>query len=250
MRYKLIACEVMYREFCAAVAFGPHVLDVEFVPKGLHDLGAEPMRDRLQVVVDRVQADMYDAVLLGYALCNNGLVGLAARHTPLVIPRAHDCITLFLGSRQRYDEYFHANPGVYFTTSGWIERGAVTDELASQTVQRRTGMDSSYEELVAKYGEENAQYLWETLCNTLRNYSQYTYIEMGIEPDDRFERRTREDAERRGWTFARVEGDMRLIKALVAGGWDEREFLVVPPGFRIVARVDDGIVDCERISVE
>ncbi len=235
----------MYREFCHVVARAPHLVDVEFVPKGLHDLGAEPMRARLQEVVDRVPPETYDAVLLGYALCNNGLVGLTARHTPMVVPRAHDCITLFLGSRTRYDRYFYDNPGVYFTTSGWIERGSVTGELANRTVQRRTGMDSSYDELVAKYGEENARYLWETLCNTLRNYSQYAYVEMGIEPDDRFERQTREDAERRGWSFAKLQGDMRLFTALVSGVWDDQDFLTVPPGFRIVARVDDGILGCE-----
>ena len=246
MHLKLIACEVMYREFCHVIASAPHTIDIEFVLKGLHDLGAEPMRERLQEVVDRVPPDTYQAILLGYALCNNGVVGLTARHTPLVIPRAHDCITLFLGSKERYDQYFYDNPGVYFTTSGWIERGAVASELASQTVQRRTGMDSSYEELVAKYGEENAQYLWETLCNTLRNYSQYTYIEMGIEPDDRFERQTREDAQRRGWSVEKVAGDMRLFRALVSGDWDEREFLVVPPGCRIVAQVDEHIVGYEK----
>lgn len=238
----------MYREFCHAVASAPHTVDVEYVAKGLHDLGDRPMREQLQGIVDRVPAGQYDAVLLGYARCNNGLVGLVARDAPLVIPRAHDCITLFLGSRQRYEQYFYDNPGVYFTTSGWIERGAVAGELATQTVQRRTGMDSSYDELVAKYGEENAQYLWETLCNTLRNYSQYTYIEMGIEPDDRFERQTREDAERRGWRFAKLPGDMRLIEGLVRGDWDENEYLVVPPGCRIAAREDNNILTYERCS--
>ena len=62
-------------------------------------------------------------MLFGYGLCGMGLVGLTARPKPVVIPRAHDCITLFLGSRERYLEYFNAHPGVYFKTTGWIERG-------------------------------------------------------------------------------------------------------------------------------
>lgn len=246
MRYRLIACEVMYREFCHVIASAPHTVDVQFAPKGLHDLGAEPMRDRLQALVDAVPPGTYDAILLGYALCNNGLVGVTARDVPLVLPRAHDCITLFMGSRERYSDYFYANPGVYFTTSGWLERGAVADELASQTVQRRTGMDSTYEELVAKYGEENAAFLAETLCDTLRNYSAYTYIEMGIEPDDRFERQTREDAERRGWRANKTSGDLRLFRGLVAGDWDEAEFLVVPPGCEVAAQMDESIVRHEE----
>jgi hypothetical protein len=38
-----------------------------------------------------------------YGLCNLALTSLRARAVPVVVPRAHDCITLYLGSRQRYD---------------------------------------------------------------------------------------------------------------------------------------------------
>ena len=39
MRLKLISCEVLYREMCAAISRAPHEVDVEFLPKGLHDEG-------------------------------------------------------------------------------------------------------------------------------------------------------------------------------------------------------------------
>src|SRR5665647_1744626 len=123
MRLKLIGCEVLYRELCAAVSRSVNQVDIEFLPKGLHDKGSAAMLSRLQETLDRVDAAAYEAVLFGYALCGNGLAGLVARSIPLVIPRAHDCITLFLGSRTRYEEYFRTHSGVYFKTSGWIERG-------------------------------------------------------------------------------------------------------------------------------
>ena len=81
------------------------------------------MSARLTETLSRVDETRYDAVLLGYGLCSNGLVGMGARSIPLVVPRAHDCITLFLGSKERYLQYFQDNPGVYFMTSGWIGRG-------------------------------------------------------------------------------------------------------------------------------
>jgi len=168
-------------------------------------------------------------------------VGLTARTIPLVLPRAHDCITLFLGSKERYLEYFENTPGVYFKTSGWIERGETAGRL-SQLTFGKSGAGFSFENLVEKYGEENAQYLWETLAP---NYRQFTYIEMGVEPDDRFERHTRDRAAERGWIFEKLQGDMRLIEKLVAGDWDESEFLIVPPGRRIVAHYDERIVGAE-----
>lgn len=245
MRLKLISCEIFYREMCAAVARSPNLVDVEFLPKGLHDIGSAGMLARVQEAVGRVDGSRYDAILLGYGLCNNGVAGLAAPAVPLVIPRAHDCITLFFGSRARYLEYFHSRPGTYFKTTGWIERGTDAGELRQLSVSHQLGMDMTYEQLVAQYGEDNAQYLWETLCDTLRNYKQLTFIEMGIEPDGRFEQQTREEADRRGWSYEKVPGDMGLIQRLVDGPWDGEDFLVVQPGQRVVGRPTDTIIDAE-----
>ncbi len=248
MRLKLITCEIFYREMCYAVARSPNFIDIEFLPKGLHDIGNPNMVQRIQAAVNKVDESKYDAIALGYALCNNGLVNLTARSIPIALPRAHDCITLFMGSRQRYLDYFNNNPGVYFLTSGWIERGQDAGELRQLSIPRRIGMDMSYEEMVEKYGEENAKYLWETLVDTLHNYGQYTYIHMGIEPDDRFEAHTRKLAAEKGWKFERIEGDMGLIQRLVDGVWNDDEVLVTQPGCRIIARVDgNSIVAAEKV---
>jgi hypothetical protein len=245
MLLKLISCEIFFREICAAVARSPHTIDIEFLPKGLHDIGAKGMLERLQSALDRVDSGRYEAVLFGYGLCNNGIAGLTARSLPIILPRAHDCISLFFGSKERYQAYFDGHPGVFFKTTGWIERGVDSGELSQISIQRRTGMDQSYEELVARYGEDNAQYLWGEFCDMSRNYGQLTFIEMGIEPDDSFERRTRDEAIARGWNFEKVKGDMSLIRRLVDGIWDEREFLIVRPGQCVAARYDEGIIHAE-----
>ena len=245
MNLKLVACEILYREFCAAIARSANRVDVEFLPKGLHDIGQERMNQRLQDVVAAVDESQYDAILLGYGLCSNGLLGLAARNIPLVLSRAHDCITLFLGSKERYLDYFYKNPGAYFKTTGWIERGSNLQQYHADAIQNRSGMTQSYEDLVAKYGEDNAQFLYEQLCNMTRNYRQFTYIAMGIEPDDRFERQVREEAAAAGWQFDRVEGNLRLVTQLLDGPWDDDKFLVVPPGHRIAPAFDERIVQLD-----
>jgi hypothetical protein len=245
MYLKLISCEIFYREFCAAVARSPHTVDVEFLPKGLHDIGSDGMRERLQTAIDRVQDTKYDALLLGYALCNNGVVGLAARSIRLVIPRAHDCITLFFGSAERYLDYFNSHPGVFFKTTGWIERGEATGELSQLAIGKKWGLQQSFEELLARYGEDNARYLWDELGDLWKHYRQITFIEMGVEPDARFERLAREEAVQRNWKFEKVAGDLAMIQRLVDGIWDEREFLIVPPGRCVVAKYDEGIIAAE-----
>jgi hypothetical protein len=247
MRLKLLSCEILYREFCAAVSRSNNIVDVEFLTKGLHDIGSEGMLERLQAAVDRVGPG-YDAVLMGYGLCNNGLVGLTARKVRLVAPRAHDCITLFLGSKERYLDYFQSNPGVFYETTGWLERGESNGELSQLALGKKLGMAQTYEQLVERYGEDNAQFLWDELGSLTRHYNKITFIEMGVEPDFSFERRAREKAKARGWRFDKIQGDLGLFQRLVDGAWDDREFLVVPPGFRISAHYNAGIIAAEKAT--
>jgi len=225
----------------------PHEIDVEFLQKGLHDIPTCEMLKRLQDQVDAVPSGVYDAILLGYGLCNNGLDGLQARDTQLVLPRAHDCITLFFGSRQKYRHYFDSHPGTYFKTTGWIERDEVSEELKQLSIPNQMGMDKTYEELVEEYGEDNAEYLWEELCNTKKNYSQITFIQMGVEPDDRFEKIAREEAASKHWNYEKVAGDLTLLQRLLNGDWNN-DFLVVPPHREILANHTENIITLKADS--
>jgi hypothetical protein len=227
------------------MAEAEHRVDVEFLPKGLHDIGAKPMRERLQEVIDQVDATEYDAILLGYALCGTGIVGLKPNRVPLVIPRAHDCITFFLGSRARYNDYFLNHTGVYFRTTGWMERAQNLAQIEQFTVQTKNGMGQSYEAMVEKYGEENAKFLWEEIGNYVRNYSQLTFIEMGVEPNPTFEAGAEKEAVERGWRYEKVQGSLELLRRLVAGNWNEEDFLMVKPGQQVVARYDDSVMAAE-----
>lgn len=246
MRLRVISCEVFTRELCDAAARSGHQVDLDFLPKGLHDIGCTGMLARLQAAVDAVDASRYDALILGYGLCNNGIAGLAARSLPLIVPRAHDCMTLFFGSRERYEEYFRKNPGTYFLTTGWIERGEATGDLRQLSIQHANGMDLTYGELVAKYGEDNARFLYDQLCDQTKHYSRLTFIEMGLEPDGSFLETARKRAEEKGLTFGTEEGNLRLIHALVNGPWEEGEFLTVRPGEKIATDFGGGLIRAER----
>ncbi|MCG3198617.1 MAG: DUF1638 domain-containing protein [Candidatus Omnitrophica bacterium] len=245
MRYKLISCEVFHRELCACAAKSPHSVDLEFLPKGLHDFGGRKMLEPIQFAVNRSEGLGYDAILIGYGLCNNGLNGLVARSIPVVLPRAHDCITVFLGSRKRYAEYFEDHPGTYFKTTGWIERSNLSGQQTQLSMETAIQANLSYPALVAKYGEDNARYLLEQLCGP-GHYRRLAFIEMGVEPNSSFEEQTRREAEERGWTFEKVAGDIGMLQRLVNGVWSDEEFLVVQPGHKVVARYDDRVIVAEK----
>lgn len=244
MHLLLIGCEVILRELCDAVVRSGHQVDLLFLSKGLHDQGAKAMRARIQDEIDRADDGPFHAIVLGYGLCGNGLAGIEARSKPLVLPRAHDCITLLMGDRKTFEDYFQTHPGTYFRSVGWVERGKELMPL----VREQSGAGLTLDALIERYGEDNGRYLYEELTRYERAYQQLTYIETGLGPDTLCELQARDEASQRGWRFERLAGNLRLFQDLLQGRWNEEEFLVVEPGQKIVPANDDRIVRVEALA--
>lgn len=242
-RVKVIACEVLHREICACVATSPLVLDLEFLPKGLHDLGSERMSARLRESLARVDPERYEATVLCYGLCNNGTLGLSSP-TKLVIPRAHDCITLLLGSRERYRELFDSHPGSYFKSPGWIERDS-DPSLGEETVVSKIGISPRREDYARLYGEENADFLVEALGDWLKRYDRLVFIDTAQGVPSSYRETSRAQAVQEGLSFEEVPGDISLLRRLLSGEWDSEDFLVLRPGEKVAPSYDDRIIGAE-----
>jgi hypothetical protein len=106
-----------------------------------------------------------------------------------------------------------------------------------------TDIDAVYQEYVEKYGKENADYLMEVMGAWQQHYQRAAYIDMGVGDGSKIEAQARAQAERRGWLFDRLAGDLVLVRRLVHGDWDG-DFLIVPPGQRIKMTYDDHVVTC------
>jgi hypothetical protein len=227
-RFRMIACEVTQREVCAAVARGRNVVDVDFLPKGLHDVGPERMSAQVQEAVDSRSPQGYEAILLWYGLCNNGLCGIRAP-LPLILPRAHDCITLLLGSRDRYARYFDDNPGTYFQSPGWIERDTdPNDNPASVTA--RLNISRDVRRLAERYGEDNAEFLAATIADWFKYYRKLAFIDTGVGDVDAYRAWSTALAVEKHWEYEELQGSSGLLDRLLAGDWDVADFLTVPPG--------------------
>ena len=238
-RYLIISCEILFREVCFCVSKSKHIVDVSFQKKGLHDIGEASMSKALQDVIEQVDYDKYNAILLCYGLCNNGIRNLHAP-IPIVVPRAHDCITLLMGSKEKYDDYFFNNIGTYFHSSGWLERDKNSNETAGSIIQQ-LGIDKSHADYVEEYGEENADYLMSILGNWLVNYNKVAFINNGIGDIRGNAEKSKKFAEQNNWDYEEVEGNISLIERLVDGDWDEVDFLIVPPNHTIEPTNDSSV---------
>ena len=238
MRFKLISCEVFFREISLCAAQSPHVIDVEFTDKGAHDR-SDFLRELIQQKIDQAdEAKKYEAILLVFGLCGNAALHLQARTIPLVLPRAHDCCTIFLGSRKRFQLYFSENPSMPFSSAGYMERGETY--IHEDGYQRMLAADHSFADLVEKYGEENGRYIWETLHPDSKLYDQHKLVYIEIPETSRLGHAIlcQQRALAEGKEFQLLTGDLRLLNMLVQGEWPAEEFLVVQPGEKVAAVYD------------
>jgi hypothetical protein len=253
MFLKVIACEIAFREICHLAASCPQVLDLQFLTQGLHDHPAQG-REEVQKQIDAVPSGKYDGILIGYALCGNILAGLRATHTRLIIPRGHDCITLFLGSRARYDQLANERPGSYYYTSGWLEclrrRGENRPAMDMQFLPTRAGLSTGTEsvqaEWVKKYGEEEAKYLMEVMGQWTTSYSHGVLIDYPFTQPLRLPEQVQAICLRRGWQFEQIQGDLGLLQRWLNGHWDPEEFFIVQPGERVAPSYDARVICAEK----
>jgi hypothetical protein len=167
-------------------AHSPHSVHIRWMPTDLHTQPQRDLRPALQAEIDKIEqeTDGCDAILLGYGLCSMGTAGLKSRSISLIIPRAHDCITMLLGSREKYQEIFEKySGGVYWYSPGWIEQ--------FKTPGRGYDEQAKYMEYVEKYGEEDRRLI-------IERQKQAVLAEGGtwIDPEERA-RLEQEEADRK-----------------------------------------------------
>jgi len=246
VRLKLISCDVFQTEMEALLPDSRSDVELEYLPMGLHELPVRNMCARIQEAIDLTPVPPFDAIALGFGLCSGGLSGLHARTTPLIVPRAHDCISLLLGSVRRHVDCVSEHPGTCFRSCGWIDRPENSQEIQQNSIRRQMGLDFEWEELVERYGEENARYIAEQLGPD--PFTRVLFIETGVEPGKRHEESARQEATQLGLTFEKTAGDLSFLRRLVEGVWDDSEFLVVPPGHSVAATWADDLVEARKTN--
>lgn len=245
MIIKLISCEVFTREVCLSAAHSTHIIDIEFTQKGAHN-DPDYFRKLLQKKIDRA-ADSernFDAIALCLGICGNSTVGLKAPRIPIIIPRAHDCCTLFLGSKEKFKKFFGEHPSSSFNSAGYLEHGGDFVREA-ETVIKKTGLDKNFDELVEEYGEENAKFIFDTLHSKqdaadLEN--KLFYIEIPEFAHLGYAEFCEKKALNQNKTFVKIDGSIKLIENLIRGNWNDDEFLIVPPGKQIA-----GVYDLDEV---
>ena len=233
MNISVITCDVLtdeVRHFCNGL---PQVKEIRIIEQGLHNT-PDLLRQRLQEEIHKAEDDAtIDVIVLVYGLCSRGIEGISTRRCRLAVTRAHDCITLLLGSKERYAQYIAQHPGTYWYSAGWNR---------CHVAPGKERVDALRRQYLENYGEENADYLMEMEQDWMRSYNRATFVDLGVAASDADARYTKACADWLGWSYDEQQGDPQLLRDLLSGAWNAAQFLVLEPGETIRFTVDESIL--------
>lgn len=241
--YQTIGLLLKMNERIFVIACGTLALDIRrvtdemnpavgtrFLPGGLHESPTR-LHKEVQAAIDEISASgKWDRIIVGYGMCGRGTAGLRARGIPLVIPRVHDCISLFLGGNAAYKREFERYPGTYYISAGWYEEKTepLTQKKSSVYLQEE---QVSFDELVARYGAKKAEKTYKFLNSWQQNYQRAAFIDTGLDDNAVYADHARQMAERYGWVYESLQGDTGLLRRLFTADLTSDEILIVPPGY-------------------
>jgi len=206
----IVACRVMAPEL-ESIRGATDGVEIRYVDQSLHRT-PQKMAPLLQEQIDQA-ADYAGQIVLGYGLCSYGIEGVIARRQGLVVPRAHDCIALFLGSLAAYNQAFSERPGTYYLTPGWVAERK--DPL---------GIMESY---VPKYGEDTARWVME---EELRHYTHILLIDTGVGDLAPLRERARKNARFFGKEYQEIPATLAYLRKIVHGPHTDEDFFFFKPG--------------------
>jgi len=204
----VIACNIGKEELIHVQSEGT---SFAFLEQSLHRT-PQNMKGAIQEEIDKAKNWDGDQIVLAYGLCSNGILGIRASRHPLLIPKVHDCITLFLGSHDRYMEEHHKEPGTYYLTKGWIE-------------EKKSPL-GIFEEYCQRYGKETAEWV---IREELKNYTRIALVESELGMGESHRRHAQENARFLNLKYEEIKGSLEFFRKIIRGPWD-KDFVVLKPG--------------------
>ncbi len=194
-----------------------------WLPMGLHDNPPE-LRRQLVQTISKLEADPeLETVLFLYGWCGGGLEGLSSRRLHLVVPKAHDCISIMLGGRRAHEQFINESPGSFFYTPGWIREGRAPGPDRERTVRQK---------FATRY--QDPEILDDLVAADRESFAHHdcaAYLDLTTSPQ--YENYTRKCAECLGWKFRLLQAKDLLIRNLLEGNWNPEDFVIIPPGQKL-----------------
>jgi hypothetical protein len=117
-----------------------------------------------------------------------------------------------MGSPEAYRVQSAENPGTYYLTPGWIEKG-------------QTPL-SKFKSYAQSYDVETAKWV---LHEEMKHYTRIALIDTGVYPMEPYRAVAKENADFLGVTYEELQGSSQLFRELICGP-REGNFLILEKG--------------------
>lgn len=207
MRIKVIACEVMQEEIEKLMPIPEQ--DFEFVSMDFH-LYPQKLKVELQRRIDASKG--YQKIILAFGLCGGAANGLISKTSELIIPRVHDCISIFCSSDTCNACTFEKEKGTFYLSNGWMitEKSILTD----------------YQRIYKRLGEQKAKRMLKKMYD---GYNKVLFIETTAEPKEEVFAQSKEIAALFEAAYVTFNGQSAFIEKIIKGPWDEADFIILLP---------------------
>ena len=202
----IIACKTLKNELNMAIGQTGVSYPIIWIESGLHE-SPDKLRAYLQAAIDDLEPG---TALMAFGFCGNSMVGLHTPRARLILPRAADCMPLFLGSVEKREQM---GAKTYFFTGGYLES------------ERNLAVE--YEQALERYDPETAAWLIQEM---MKHYERFAVIDTGAFEVAPVVRKIRPLAELLELPVETVPGDMGFFCELLRGPWPDERFLTVEPG--------------------
>jgi N-methylhydantoinase A/oxoprolinase/acetone carboxylase beta subunit len=245
----VIGCAVLSVDIKHAARQQGLTVDFKFLEAGLHER-PDLLKQKLQAAIDTVSAaDNAERIVIGYGVCGRGTIGIQSRGIPLVVPKVHDCIAMFLGGSEAYRREFKKFPGTYYISAGWHEEKAVP--VSQRKLQAWYGDQRVHRDDIARqHGERAADQTIDFLNSWQKNYQRAAYIDTGARNGSKSEKHAREMADAYGWRYEKIPGSLALIEKMLIGTATTDEILYVAPHHAIDFDAVTGTLSSHPLWVE
>ena len=230
MKYFIIACEIFEREVSILKETSPFDFEISFLPQNLHN---EPknLNTELQNAINLIEGE-YEGIILLYGLCSEALINISSSRYKLIVPRVHDCISIFLGSKDRYNKL--STGKIYWYTSSWIDKTLMPGKEHHENLKKS---------LIDAYGDDNGQYLFDMECECYKRYEKGVFINNPIINQKKDIEFTKNCCKYLNWKYEECEGSLGMILNLINGKWNSEDYLIVPIGHKIIPTYDERVID-------
>lgn len=208
MKNKIIACEVMKEEILSMESIKD--AEFKFVSMDFH-LYPKKLKVELQNIIDRSTG--YNRIILAFGLCGGASNGLKVNDSTLIIPKVHDCISIFLCNGTKCVCDFKKEKGTFYLSSGWM----ITEK----------SILSDHKKILEKYGEKKA---FSILKRMYDEYKKVLFIKTGSSAEDEVIVQSKEIAKLLDVKHEIIKGKTDFIEKIVKGPWDDKNFIKIAPG--------------------